>query len=175
MRNSAFKSGIYLALTAAIVVCGANQAWTTPFRLDRLAFERIHQPTEQQASLDWMARLPDAPTKAVEEIRLVRLRPSARTFKGRVNSIDADILVATPGGRPISDAYDFAGVDPGGFAPITPVEIKRQRTPEPPESETPEPIRSNEVLDLSVRTLDYVVLTTKIFVENISRFLMTLL
>ena len=219
-----------MALTAAVAVCGANEAWTTPFQLDRLAFERIHHPTEQQVSRAWMARLSNAldkdsavdagagpdsplrsrppmtrgfdswrlaglgplagdraePVKSGAENQFVRLRPSTRNSISGMRSIDTNIFVATPGGRPISDAYDFAGVDPEEFAPITPVETKRmpiekkrmtsRRMPEPRSRETPRrktslPPRPNEVLDLSVRTLDYVVLTTKAFVENLSQIL----
>ena len=239
MRNGAVKSGICLVLTAMVAVCGANEAGSTPFRLDRLAFERIHHPTERQASLGWMARLSampgqagaadtgsgryaswlahktmsrgidswrlarlgpltrgwDGPAKADDGARLVRLRPITRISKGRVGSIDEDFFVATPGGRAISDAYDFAGVDPKGYAPITPVKMKRmpvkmkrtpvetarksaeknragrQRLPKPTSRNVRPPGDPNEVLDLSVRTLDYVVLTTKAFVENLSQIL----
>ena len=79
--------------------------------------------------------------------------------------------MVTPGGRPISDAYDFAGVNPEVFAPITPVKTKSMpvERKKPASRETPPPPRPNEVLDLGVRTLGFVVLTTKIFVDNLSR------
>ncbi len=216
-RNGAIKLGICLALTAAVAVCGANEAWTTPFQLDRLAFERIHHPTEQQVSRGWMARLSEAsvedsavdagagpdspwlsrppitrgfdpwrlaslgplaggradPAKSDAQTQLVRLRPSTRKSIGGMRSFDGDVFVATPGGRPISDAYDFAGVNPEVFAPIIPVQTKSipVEKKKPMSRETPPPPRPNEVLDLGVRTLGYAVLTTKIFVENLSRIL----
>lgn len=215
MRNGVFKSAIYLASTAIIAVGGANVAAGLPFQLDRQAFERIHHPTERRAALGMMARPSnapgrdsvidagvaplgsgwDGPVKADDEVRLVRFRPSNRVSKRRGQSFEAEVFVATPAGRPIFDAYDFAGVDPQGFAPITPVEMKRatrQRQPEktraPADKKSkkrmtrprqPEPTRRgtlplrqpNEALDLSVRTLDYVVLTAKMFVENLARIL----
>ena len=217
MRCAAIKYGTYLALTAAIAVCGTNEAWTTPFQLDRLAFERIHNPTEQQVSRGWMAQLSEAsvkdsavdtgaepgsprlfrptmthafdpwrlaalgplaggraePAKSDAQTQLVRIRPSARISIGGMRSFDRNVFVATPGGRPISDAYDFAGVNPEMFAPITPVKTKSMpvEKKKPASRETPSAPRPNEVLDLGVRTLGYVVLTTKIFVENFLRTL----
>ena len=217
MRCAAIKYGTCLALAAAIVVCGANEAWTTPFQLDRLAFERIHHPMEQQVSRGWMARLPEAsvkdsavdtsaepgsprlsrppmtrafdpwrlaalgplaggraePAKSDAQTQLIRLRPSTRNSIGGMRSFDRNVFVATPGGRPISDAYDFAGVNPEMFAPITPVKSKSMpvKKKKPASRETHSAPRPYEVLDLGVRTLGYVVLTTKIFVENFLRTL----
>ncbi len=90
-----------------------------------------------------------------------------------MRSFDGDVFVATPGGRPISDAYDFAGVNPEVFAPITPVQTKSMPVEKkiPAARKTPPPPRPNEVLDLGVRTLGNVVLTTRFFVENLSQFL----
>ena len=163
MRGSAFKLGTFLALVAAMALCGANEASATTFQLDRVAFERIHHPTEQQASRGWMTRLsvaPDddsagwdaprssrptmthgfgawrlaglgplarsqsEPSKAGAEIQLVRLRPSATNWFRGMRSIDADIFQATPGGRSISDTYDFAGLDSDVSAKIKPVKTK---------------------------------------------------
>ena len=217
MRSGAIKLETCIALTATVAVCGAKEALTTPFQLDRLALERIHHPTEQRASRGWMAQLYDAPgksnavdpgaklkspwpprppmsrefdpwrlaglgplaagradpAKADVKDQLVRLRPRSRIAIGGMRSIDANVFVATPGGRPISDAYDFAGVDPKRFAPVTPVKTKRAPVEKknPPSRKTKRPPRPTEVLDFSFRTLGYVVLTTKIFVENLSRIL----
>ncbi len=113
------------------------------------------------------------PAKAVAENQSVRRRPTTRNSIGGMRSIDGDVFVATPGGRPISDAYDFAGVNPELFAPITPVQTKSMPVEKkiPAARKTPPPPRPNEVLDLGVRTLGYVVLTTRFFVENLSQFL----
>ena len=221
MRSGAIKFGTYIALAAAVAVGGPNEAMTTPFQLDRLAFERIHHPTEQQASRGWMARQSDTPgdDSAVvsgtepdsprpsrppmsrgfdpwraaglgplaggrteppisdAENQLVLLRPSSRNSIGGTRSIGANVFVATPGGQPISDTYDFAGVDPKKFAPVTPVKTKKTPVEKKisPSRKSNRPPRPTEVLDLSVRALGYVVLTTKIFVANLSRILKKLL
>jgi len=107
----------------------------------------------------------------VADVRLVRLRPSARRTDGRMGSIDAKIFTATPGGRPISDTYDFASLDPDSFAAIKPTKPKQPpiENIKTPKRKIPPP--PNEVLDLGVKALSYIVLTTKLFVENLSRTL----
>ena len=193
MPDGAIKSGPFSALAAAMALCGANEASATTFQIDRLAFERIHQPTEQQASHGWMVRMSvvpadegagwDAPrssrppmthefgawqlaglgplarsqpkpSKAGAEIQLVRLRPSTgNSFRG-MRSIDAHVFEATPGGRSISDTYDFAGLDPDVFAKIKPVKTKNlpDEMDKPPSRKlTPRP-RANEVLELGSKT-----------------------
>ena len=109
--------------------------------------------------------------RTVADVRLVRLRPSTRRTDGRMGSIDAKIFTATPGGRPISDTYDFASLDPDSFAAIKPAKPKKrpvENIKTPRRKITPPP---NEVLDLGVKALSYIVLTTKLFVENLSRTL----
>ena len=212
MRSGAIKSATFLALTAAMAVCGANEASTTTFQLDRVALERIHYPTEQQVSHGWMARLSvvraedsagwgsprlsrsptthgsgawrlaalgplasrhSGPARAGAEIQLVRLRASARNPGVGSRSIDADVFEATPGGRPISDTYDFAGLDPDAFAKIKPVEMKEMpvQAAKPPNRGMTPPPRPYEVLELGANTLGYIVMTTKIFFDNLSRIL----
>lgn len=114
-------------------------------------------------------------TTGVEEPRLVRLRPSPRFSSRRLRHVDAVVFGASSRDRPISDVYDFARVDSGKPTPITPVEAKRIRNPEPPAGKSKRPGRSADVLDVGIRTLDYIVLTTKYFVENISRILKNIL
>ena len=90
-----------------------------------------------------------------------------------MRSIDAHVFEATPGGRSISDTYDFAGLDPDVFAKIKPVKTKNlpDEIDKPPSRKlTPRP-RANEVLELGSKTLGYIVMTTKIFVENLSLIL----
>ena len=99
MPSGAIKFGTCLDLTAAVAVCGANGAWTTPLQLDRLTFERIHHPTEQQVSRGRMARLPEASVKdsaadnarvrplAAGGSRAVGGRPDRAGEGGRPNSV----------------------------------------------------------------------------------------
>ena len=94
---------------------------------------------------------------------------------GRSRFIDAEVFRATPGGRPISDAYDFTGLESERRAPITPVEPRRVRKTEPEDGGAKRRRRSNDVLHVGINTLDNVVTAMKIFVENVSRILQALM
>jgi len=102
---------------------------------------------------------------------LIRLRPSTNSTIVDKRPIDTKIFMATPGGRPISNTYDFAGLDPDAFAAINPAKPKIppvEKVITPKSKLAPS---ANEVLDFGVNTLSNIVLTAKLFFENISQTL----
>lgn len=111
------------------------------------------------------------PTNSVEQPRLVRLRLTPRSSSRRSRHLDAVVFGASSRDRPITDVYDFARVDSGKPTPITPLKTKRIRNPEPPARKSKRRRPSSDVLGVGIKTFDYVVLTAKYFVENISRIL----
>ncbi len=159
MPRHALKSGVYISLAAILVVSVAHDAQPMPFSLDFPPFERIQDPAVWQPSPDMM----------------IRLRPSTRNPTGRSQFIDADVFRATPGGHPISDTYDFTGLETERRPPITPVEPSRIHKTEPEDRGVKPRRRSNEVLHVGIKTLDNVVTAMKIFVENVSRILQALM
>ncbi len=189
------------SLMAVVAVAGATQAHAAPFLLGPAAFEQIYHPTPWQASLDWMTRLSDGtsedhaaagakprspwpahgrtarqfgswrlarleelvsrraePANSVGEPPLVRLRPTPWPSSRGSRHLDAAVFGASSRDRPITDVYDFARVESGR-----------------PARNAQRPHRSADVLNVGIRTLDYMVLTTKYLVEYISRILKNLL
>lgn len=134
---------------------------------------------------------------ATSSARLIHLRPASPDVSTEKRLADVGALEATPGGRPIGDVYDFTGVSAVEPRPITPrttmrrirvpevrigsrpiepprtyrpLEARQWNPPEPPlEREPEQPVPSNDALDLGIKTLDYVVMATRILVEFISR------
>lgn len=160
MRSSDVKFGVCFSLVAALAAAGTNEARATPLHPQPSVFERISTPS-----------IGDDRMSSVDGRRLVRLRPSAGFGTGRARWVDAGVFEATPGGRPISDAYDFAGVEFERVARITPVDVKMIPAPESPVGRSNTPRQSKKVWNVGLKTLDYMVLTTKNILESLSRIL----
>ena len=142
----------------------------------------------------------DGSLKSAALARFVQLRLSPRYSAARPRLADIGVLNATPASRPIADVYDSAGIGSGMRGRITPREVAPRQRPtqitrrlgfvhsgsgsgsgtvevipsQRPEAPIREPERreqSNNALDLGIKTLDYVLLATRIIVENVSWFL----
>ncbi len=140
----------------------------------------------------------DGSLKSAALARFVQFRLSPRYSAARPRLADIGVLNATPASRPIADVYDSAGIGSGMRGRITPREVAPRQRPtqitrrlgsvqpgsgsgtvevipsQRPEAPIREPERreqSNKALDLGIKTLDYVLLATRIIVENVSWFL----
>ncbi len=158
--RSAVKFGVGLLLTAAFAAAGADEARTTPFDLEHSVFEQISTPSTE-----------DDRISSVDGRRLVRLRPITGVVAGRARLVEAGIFEATPGGRPIADTYDFAGIDFERVASIAPVELKMKRDPVTPRARSNTRPRSTGAWNVGLKALDYLMLTAKNIIENFSRIL----
>ena len=176
MINDVIKCGAIAILAALIVVQGTHESASTTLQFDEATFEYAHHSLTRQAGSEtrWARPWPTSNARAAvleadDADQFVLLRASTEPFPDRTRPFDTGLLTATPGGRMISDTYDFAGLDPDSFAAIKPVKLKRQRGEK---SETPEGSSAtprDEVLGLGAKTLGYFVLNTKILLENLLR------
>lgn len=177
MRDNLIRSGlgISIALMAFVAVAGPEVARTAPLGTDPAALGPSPDPMPPRAGAsDWLdAVTPPSgrPADGAEGPPMVRLRLRAAPSKGSSNEVDSAVFGAPSRKHPITDVYDMTRVDTGKPAPITPVEIKQKRKPDPSVEKRDKAVRSPAVVGVGIKTLNYLVDATRIFVENLSRIL----